>query len=178
MRLNVWKNVFLIWLLCSALSLFAKDLKTFPTKGVDFAQFKTYRWAPPRFLGKTGIVENDPVVGPLVKEAVDSELSKKGLTQVTEGGDLEVLTMVMLDASPQVEAAYYAGGLDMAYATPIAVMGRYNRKGTLVVNLVDTKTKKSAWVGIDSESLADAGQEKNKGKIGKAAEKMFKKYPN
>ena len=123
-------------------------------------------------------MENDPVVGPLVKEAVDGELAKKGLTQVTEGGDLEVLTMVMLDASPQVEAAYYAGGLDMAYATPIAVMGRYNRKGTLVVNLVDTKTKKSAWVGIDSESLADAGQEKNKGKIGKAAEKMFKKYPN
>lgn len=156
----------------------AGEMKTFPAKDANFAQYKTYTWTPPRFLGKTGIVENDPVVAPLITQAVDSELAKKGLKVVPAGGDLQVLTMALLDANPQMEAAFFAGGLDNAFATPIATMGRYNRQGTLVVNLVDTKTKKSAWVGMATESLAGQGQEKNKKKVAKAAERMFKKYPN
>ena len=146
-------------------------------KGANFAAYKTYRWAAPRILTKTGVIENDPVVAPLIKEAVNRELSKKGLTMVSEGGDLEVLTLGSTDAEPQVLAAYYAGGLDMAFATPIATMGRYNRRGTLVVNLVDTSTKKSAWVGMATESLDRPGEEKNKAKVSKAEERMFNKYP-
>jgi hypothetical protein len=177
--LKLQRTVLLALYVCSVLPAgFAGELKTFPAKGANFSEYKTYRWAAPRFLSKTGVVENDPVVAPLIRQAVDGELAKKGLTQVTDGGDLEVLTMALTDAVPQVEAAYYAGGLNMAFDTPIATMGRYNRQGTLVVNLVDTKTKKSAWVGIATESLAAAGQEKNKNKIHKAAERMFKKYPN
>jgi hypothetical protein len=176
--LQLSRKVLLAWCIWSVLpACFAGDLKTFPAKGVDFGAYKTYQWAAPRFLSKTGVVEKDPVVEPQIKQAVDAELAKKGLTPVTDGGDLEVLTMALTDAVPQVEAAYYAGGLNMAFDTPIATMGRYNRQGTLVVNLVDTRTKKSAWVGIATESLVAAGQEKNKSKIRKAAERMFKKYP-
>lgn len=177
MNVQISRRLLLGWFASSFAPAYAGKLKTIPAKDANFAAYKTYRWTPPRILAKTGVVENDPVVAPLIKEAVDRELQKKGLTPVTEGGDLEVLTMGLRDASAQVEAAYYAGGLDMAFATPIATMGRYHKEGTLVVNLVDTKTKKSAWVGIATESLVEKGEEKNKAKVAKAAERMFKKYP-
>lgn len=179
MLLNSWTNLLVAALagcvivpVCSA-----GDVKTFPAKGVDLSQYKTYQWAAPRFLAKTGVVENDPVVAPLIKDAVNRELAAKGFTPLEKGADVEVLTMVLLDAVPQVEAAFYANGMDMAFATPTATMGRYNRQGTLVVNLMDTKTKKSVWAGMATESLVKQGEEKNKKKVSHAAERMFKKYP-
>jgi hypothetical protein len=41
--------------------------------GVDFSQYKTYQWLPPRMLAKTGLIEDDPVIAPLVKEAVNRQ---------------------------------------------------------------------------------------------------------
>ena len=152
-------------------------VRAFAGKGVDLSQYKTYQWLPTRALTNTGLVENDPVLTPLIKEAVNRELTKLGLTEVTEGADLQVATGLTKHASPQVEAVVLASGAQgMYYATPIATMGRYNRNGSLIVNLIDPKTKTSAWAGVAEEDLSDmegAGQKK----IGKAAASLFKKYP-
>src|SRR4051812_34748289 len=144
--------------------------------GTDMTHYKTYQWLPTRVLTGTGIVENDPVLTPLIKDAVNRELRQRGLTEVQAGGDLQISAGITTHAVPQVEAAALAGPPDLMYATPIAIMGRYNRKGSLIVNLIDSQTKRSAWAGLAEEDLNDtkgAGQKK----IGKAAGKLFSKYP-
>ena len=151
-------------------------VRTQLTPGADMTRYKTYQWLPTRALRNTGLVENDPELTPLIKEALNRELQQRGLTEVAEGGDLQVSTAVTTHATPQVEAVWFAGPQDLDFATPIATMGRYNRKGSLFVNLIDSRTKKSAWLGMAEENLNDmkgAGLKK----IGKAAENMFKKYP-
>jgi len=65
----------------------------------------------------------------------------------------------------------------MMYGTPMATMGRYNHEGTLVVNLIDTRSKKSAWVGLVTETI-DRGEGTGQKKLPVAAAKMFKKYPS
>jgi len=139
------------------------------------ARYKTYQWLPTRALTGAGVVENDPVITPLIKDAVNRELNQRGLTEVATGGDLQIAAIVTTHADAQVEAVFMPGP-DFYYGTPVATMGRYNRKGSLILNLIDTKTKKSTWSGIAVEDLNDtkgAGQKK----IGKAAENLFKKYP-
>jgi hypothetical protein len=144
--------------------------------GIDMSVYKTYQWLPPRILDKVGVVENDPVIAPLIKEAVNRQLTQRGLREVPEGGDLQVSAGVLQDYIPQVEAVVFGGPTHMMYETPIATMGRYNREGTLIVNLIDTKTKKSAWIGLVTESL-DRTPGSGQKKIGPAAEKLFKKFP-
>ena len=154
----------------------AGNVRTNLAAGIDMRQYKTYQWLPTRVLTGTGVVENDPVLTPLIKDAVNRELKGRGLTEVATDGDLQVATGITTHAVPQVEAVLFAGPQDLTYATPIATIGRYNRKGSLIVNLIDSKTKKSAWAGLAEEDLADvqgAGQKK----IGKAAGSLFKKYP-
>jgi Domain of unknown function (DUF4136) len=155
----------------------AGKVRAFSAPNADLSQYKTYQWLPTRALTNTGIVEDDPVLTPLIKEAVNRELTRLGLIEVAGGGDLPVATGLTKHASPQVEAVVLASGAEgMYYATPIATIGRYNRKGSLIVNLIDSKTKTSAWAGIAEEDLSDmkgAGQKK----IGKAAVNLFKKYP-
>jgi hypothetical protein len=62
------------------------------------------------------------------------------------------------------------------FTASTATVGRYNHEGTLIVNLIDAKTQKSAWCGMAKESVDNkpgAGMKK----IGPAATKLFKKYP-
>src|SRR3954467_8401476 len=155
---------------------YAGSVRAHAAPGADFTRYKTYHWLPTRVLTGTGLVENDPVLTPLIKEAVNQQLTQRGLTEVAEGGDLQISAGITTHAVPQLEAVLFAGPQDLTYATPIATIGRYNRKGSLIVNLIDSGTKKSAWAGLAEEDLNDvqgAGQKK----IGKAAVKLFKKYP-
>jgi Domain of unknown function (DUF4136) len=155
---------------------FAGKPKTAVGVNIDFSSYKTYRWLPTRILTKAGVVEDDPTIVPAVRNAVNRELTARGLTEVAEGGDLQVSTFVLTTSVPQLEAVIFAGGVPLDFATPIASMGRYNREGTLAINLIDTKTKKYAWAGMITESVDNkpgAGVKK----IGPAAEKLFSKFP-
>jgi hypothetical protein len=155
---------------------FGGKVKTLSGKDADFASYKTYEWLPTKIRTGAGIVENDPEVTPLIKQAVNEQLAKKGLREVPSGGDLQVATLILTESVPQVEALVFSTGTQPNWGTAVTTVGRYNREGSLFVNLIDTKTKLSAWVGMATESLPDK-QGSGKKKIATAAEKMFKKYP-
>jgi len=122
------------------------------------------------------MVENDPEFAPLIKDAINGELSRKGLKEVPEGGDLQVSALALAQSIPQLEGFIFTGATPDFFTAPVATVGRYNREGTLVVNLIDTKTQKSAWCGMAKESI-DNKPGAGKKKIGPAAAKLFKKYP-
>ncbi len=156
-------------------AIHAGKAKAHAAPGIDLSKYKTYQWLPTRVLRKTGLVENDPVLTPIIKDAVNRELKQLGLTEVSEGGDLQVATGITTHSVPQVEAVYMPGP-DFYFGTPVATMGRYNQKGALIVNLIDAKLKKSAWAGVAEEDLKNLEGDGQK-KISKSAENLFKKYP-
>jgi hypothetical protein len=166
-------------LLC-ALALtpcFAGKVITQVGKDADFSRYKTYQWLPTRLLAKTGLIENDPAFTALVKEAVNRELDKRGMREVSEGGDLQIATTGFSVSVPQVEALITTGGGDPLFGTqPIGTVGRYNKEGTLVVNLIDSRTKRSAWAGMVTDSLDNKPGSGSK-KISKGTADLFKKYP-
>jgi hypothetical protein len=151
-------------------------------KKIDFTRYKTYQWYPPRILKKTGISENDDVVAPLIKTAVNRELARRNLMEVASGGDLQVSTWALSESIPNIDALIYAGGARLPAGSmidpvqaPVASMGRYNKEGTVVVNLIDAATKKSAWAALATSSYSDVY---NLGPtIDKAVGQMFNKYP-
>jgi hypothetical protein len=156
---------------------FAGKVQTWTGKNADFSRYKTYEWLPVRVLTKAGVVENDETAAPLIKAAVNKQLALQGLKEVEKGGDLQVSAGALAESIPQVEALILPmGAYGLDYATPIATIGRYNKEGTLVVNLIIGGTKNFAWLGIAKESVDNkpgAGLKK----IDKAATAMFKKYP-
>jgi hypothetical protein len=160
---------------------FAGDVQVVVGKDADFSLYKTYEWLPTKVLTKTGIVEDDPTTTPIVKDAVNRELAAKGLKQVEAGGDLQVATAILTASIPQVEALILPGapqygaygGFEMS---PSVTVGRYNREGTFVINLIDARTKKSAWAAMVKKAIDNKPGSGLK-KIPKAASELFKKYP-
>jgi Domain of unknown function (DUF4136) len=154
----------------------AADVKTYPGRDVDFAQFKTYQWLPTRVLGKAGIVEDEPTLGPLLRSAVNKQLLKLGLTESSGPADLQVAVFGLREADAHLEAVIFSFVGDAEWGTsPRFTVGRFTHKGALVVNLIDTKTKKSAWAGISKKGIRPTGVRPED--IEKAAANLFKKYP-
>ena len=155
------------------------ETKVFVSKTQDVSQRSTYTWLPPRLFTKEGVKENDPEFAPIIREAVNRELTKKGYREVPTGGDLQIMSAGVGVASSQLEAilvtygfAAYDGYYGPMTASPIT---RINHEGVLLVALVDPKTNKGIWSGYDSEALS--GRSSVPKAIDKAASKLFKKLP-
>jgi len=170
--------LFSMLLACAGLTQPVRAAKVRTQGGKQLYQYKSYQWFPPRVLTKLGLEENHPA-NPILKEVVGQQLSGVGLTEVADGADLQIQAWVFTQSVPQLEAMIYSIDPYMLYGTPIATVGRYNREGTLLLNLVDRRTKKSAWAAMVTNSLPTGTLEPDqiRAKLDKAAQDIFKKYP-
>jgi hypothetical protein len=87
-------------------------------------------------LTNVGEVENHPA-NPILKEVIGQQLTQKGRQELAGGADLQIQVTVLTDTTPQLEAvvfAYFPGDWS---PTQVASLGRYNRTGTLCLNLID-----------------------------------------
>jgi hypothetical protein len=164
-------------------ALWAGEVTAYPAKNIDVNAYKTYAWLPPRVLTKMGVIEDHPA-NPVLKEAVGQQLSQRGLREVAADPDLQIQVWILTESVPQIEAVIVAAmavdvGTYMILGDPIATVGRYNRQGTLYLNLIDRRTKKSAWFAMATDSLPTNALEPDKlrAKLEKAARDIFKKYP-
>jgi Domain of unknown function (DUF4136) len=172
----------MLWALVAFLGLLpvlatGNEVQSFPARGATLSSYTTFKLLPTRLLTGMGVVENDPDVSPFILAALRKELTRKGLTEVPEGADLEVASGALAVGIPQVEALIFSPMNDALWGTaPITTIGRYNREGTLIVNLIDRRTNKSVWVGVAKRALGSPSSRKKD--IDKAAGAMFKKYPS
>jgi hypothetical protein len=166
-------------MIVSQVPAFAGKMLVEVEKGADFSKFKTYQWVPTRTLTKKGIVDNDPEFTPAIESAVNKQLQLRGLKEVQSGADLKVACSVINEPIPQMDAILPLGGPELEYNTGMnqQVLNdvRINDKGTFVMNLIDVKTKQSAFFAAASQMLPTSKEEVKK--IEEQVVKMFKKYP-
>jgi len=175
------KSILVISLLALAGQLspvFAAKAKVVAAPGVSMANYKTYQWLPPRVLDKDGINEHHPANG-LIKVVLGQQLTQVGLKEAGEDADLAVQVYVTTASVPQLEAVLLGEGYNFDYGTVVASMGRYNREGSLYINLIDRKTKKSVWAGMMTDNLkrGTLTAEEITEKLEKTAAGIFKQYP-
>ena len=153
------------------------EVKAGAAKGVDLSRYKTFQILPVRILTKKGIVEDDPVLSPVIAAALRRELTEKGLTEVAASPDLQVLPGALQTVFPSIDAMFYnfVGDADWG-SSPVFTVGRYNKEGTLFVNMVDPRDNKTVWLGFAKRAVGKPSS--LKGDLDKAADELFKKYPS
>jgi hypothetical protein len=169
---------------CLTTPLFADKVTVYPNPKADFGRYRTYQWLPPRVLTRIGIDDNNPA-NPLLKQVLGQQLSQKGLSEVSDGADLQIQVWVLTETVPQLEAIIFSelsidvSNSGMSVSDSVAGVMQYNRKGTIYFNLIDTQTKQSAWFAMVSDSLPNGTlkQEEIREKLNRAAIQLFKKYP-
>jgi hypothetical protein len=166
------------------LSAQAQKIKVVCDKQVDFAQFKTFAWAP------HGAVAH-PLLAANVVGAVEEQLQARGLRKAEANANPGLIIQVY--GSVDQDSTFYSN--DPLYLTSGGVppfdpsfsgsllTGMYGNttvtihKGQLVVDLIDAANKKLVWRGMSSQNLAAHNPDKLLGQVNTAISKMFKQYP-
>jgi len=173
------KLILVILIMFSGTSISAQKVSVGADPAVDVSRYKTYAWA-------TEMVSPNPVVSGIVVSSVDSQLFAKGLKKVATDPELTVVVFGSSESDIHVSNPSWAPSLN-SLATGIAV-GSHSfviTKGTLVVDMLDTKTNNSVWRGQATDTL-DHGPTGDRVKDAKTVEKpirsavkkMFKQFPH
>ena len=165
------------------------DARTDYDPAADFTKFHTYVWAGGKDITTQGVLENS-LVDKRVKEIVTRQLTAKGLTEVAVGqpSDLVVRYWVGIKEKQQIESVPGAGfGYGYGYGYGPYWGGRWgpaydevivnnNREGTLIVDLIDARSKELAWRAYLVQTV-DKDINKTAAKAEKNAEAAFANYP-
>jgi len=176
---------FLVALICLLVltvgSTFAQDVTYNFDKSTDFSKFKTYKW-----VAIKGAQKLDTLADKQIRDAIDAELSKKGLTKTdAETADLYIGYQPSLGEEKQL-TTYNTGwgyGPGWGYGYPGSMGSSTSQTttiliGQLALDMYDSANHDLVWRGIASKTLdPQAKPEKREKNIQKAAAKLLKNYP-
>jgi hypothetical protein len=139
-----------------AYSVQAQDVHYNYLPGTDFSKYHTYRW-----VTIEGGAHPNQIVDAEIKQAIDSQLAKKGLTKTdSDKADLAIGYQVAVDQEKQWNAYGMGGGIrwgGMASATSSTI-----DVGTIVLDMYDPSTKQLVWTGRATKTMnPSSSQEKN-----------------
>lgn len=144
-------------------------------KGTDFSKLKTYAWV-------SGTNLRDELNHKRIMDAVDAQLVAKGFTRVDPSANPDVLVAYHASFNQNLEINGFSsgwGGYRWGAARSGSARVDQITTGTLVVDIVNAKSKTIVWRGVATKELDEkASPEKRDKNINKAAEKMFKNYPH
>jgi len=172
-------------MLCAGVALalgsgaWAQDVKVDYDKDANFGAIKT-------FSLKLGTSWGNQISEKRVSDEITQALAEKGWKQAPEGqADAQVVLHGATETKRTLNTFYsgmgmggygYRGWGGMGGMGTATTTESEYRVGTLVVDMFDKTGKSLLWRGIAQDELSDK-PEKNAKKLGKASDKLFKKFP-
>jgi hypothetical protein len=148
-------------------------------ENVDFSNYKTFAF------DKEGA--RNPYVNTLIVDAVERELTSRGLAKVNTDPDLKVVYLAATVPNLQVQNVPFYHVVNPAYSGMVgsATMNMWDvTTGTLVIDLLDRKSDRVVFRGTITDVLQRAPSADLKADakivskpINKGVAKIFKKYP-
>jgi hypothetical protein len=146
----------------------------------DFSKYKTWTWfvgPKPSGAGLDSLNENR------IRTALEAELPLSGLTKAADaaGADLQVAyhasVSQRIDVTPTTVSFGYGWGHGYVGTSYGADVRTYDQ-GTLIVDLLDAKTKALAWRGTARATVyRDADPEYRTERIREAVQAILERYP-
>jgi len=159
---------------------FAHKVRVDYDHSVNFAKYKTFMWV------EKPQTEN-PLMDDRIVNAVNAQLSARGLELVTTNADMSIKATQSIQAIPIFNTIYDGGGWGgpcwgacwgwgggPGFAT--TYVNTY-LEGTTTVDLFDTASGKAIWRGVATGGVSSK-PEKNSAKTAKVITEMFEGYPS
>ena len=182
------KRVFcfsIVLLLLAAAAALAQDVRYNFDKNTDFSKFKTYKWVPIK-----GADHANDLVDKQIKDALDAELARKGLSKVEgDSADLYIGYQTAVGQEKQFNSystdwgyggGWYRGGWYGGAGGSTTTTGQTSTiyTGQLAVDMYDSANRDLVWRGVASKTLdPKAKPEKQQKNLAKAVTKLLKNYP-
>lgn len=193
--MNILKYIAALFLFVSFTAC-GPSVSTTKQDRVSLSKFNTFAYLPNTGIDVPKKNETDEDVNELVIKTINANLQNAGYTINRNNPDLLVLVSTKIDfdsetipngtyaSYPYTAGAtavstyygnyYYAGFADYGGITGYNTDSYSYKEGTVVIDIVNRKTKESVWKGASSESLYDENQADA---IAYLVNEIFKEYP-
>ena len=168
----------------AAVNSLGQDVRYNFDKNADFSKFRTYEWV----VIKDATVAND-LATKQIKEAVDAELTTKGLNKVNDDtANLYIGYQAAIGQEKQFTSFnsdwgygggwyrggwYGGGGMSTTTGSTTTIY-----VGQLVLDMYDSANRDLVWRGVASKTLDQkAKPDKQQKNLAKAIKKLLKNYP-
>ena len=150
--------------------------------GANFAAYKSYEWVD--IPGPGGAVP-DQLIDQAIKQAVNEQLSQKGMTQVERDGYLKIGYHTLIREEKSIDLSGFGtgtgpwgGGLGGWNSGTVTGQTSTIPVGTLVIDLYDPIRKQLVWRGDVTKVLdLNKNPDKNYRVLQKSMRNLFKNYP-
>jgi Domain of unknown function (DUF4136) len=167
--------------LTGAATASAQDVRYNFDKDANFSSFKTYKWVVIKGADPVGDIAEK-----MIKDTVDAELAKKGLTKSDGEADLYIGYQAAVGTEKQYTSydtgwgygpgyggGWYGGGGGMTTGSTSTIY-----VGQLALDIYAAKPQKLVWRGAASKTLdPKAKPDKQQKNLTKAVAKLLKNYP-
>lgn len=167
-----------ILIMLGGLMTFAQKVQVGADRTIDISKYRTYGWDM-----KT--TSQNPHLNQMVIDNVDLELAAKGLRKVDSDPELIVVFWAAAENDLHITYPTWAPGFNSVQTG--VVVGSQSwpvTKGTLVIDISDSKTKNGVWRGTATDTLkhGPTGDKASDAKsvekqLKKSIKKMFKQFP-
>jgi len=140
----------------------------------EFERFKTWDWAPDRDQEQRGVLADETMRG-RVEHVLAARLEDAGLRRAAEGETPDLLVRYQGDVGTGKTINTSAGALANWYDPGYVTTQFSEQRASLIVDLIDRSTSVLAWRLYVDEKFG--GPNDPPGKLRKAMEKGFAKYP-
>ncbi len=157
----------------AALGCSTLEMSTDFNPGTDFSGYRTFDF-------KEGSKPRDPVARRSVEYAIQTALEGRGLRYAESGGDLDIFVHFVLDTELRFETYGYdtIGWYGWGWGGPTVTTVRAIPIGTLLIDLVDSRSKALLWRGLVKDEISTTlyPEEREKKAIG-IARQLFANFP-
>ncbi len=154
------------------------DVTTDYDREANFAAYQSFDWMErhnPRDGGPAGNLGlNDPLAQKRIRNAVERELLAKGIKQVESSPDLLVMVHAATQNKVDIDRYGYRYGRFGRRVGVVTTVDRY-KEGTILVDLVDAKSKELVWRGTAQDALRKGDSRADY--IDECLKQLFKEYP-
>jgi len=166
----------------------SQDVRYNFSKDTDFSKFKTYKW-----VSIKGAQQANDIVDKEIKDSIDAELAKKGLSKVdSDSADLMIGYQTAIGTEKQFTSFssgmgpgwgagpgwygggwYGGGGMSTTTGSTSTIY-----TGMLDLDMYDSASKDLVWRGTATKTIdPKAKPDKQQKNLNKAVAKLLKNYP-
>jgi hypothetical protein len=160
-----------VWLYSSGVAR-AQDVGYNYVPGTNFSKYKSYKWVEIQ-----GVKYPNQLLDTQIKQAIDSQLAMKGLTQ-TDADHADLYVTYQAAITQQLQWSTYGMGGGWYWGGMVTTTSSIINVGTLVLDIYDAAVKQLIWRGDATKTLNPSKDpQKNLQRLQKAMAKLLKNYP-
>jgi hypothetical protein len=136
---------------------------------VNFRDYRTYSW-------RNGTPSANSLMDQRIIRSIERELRRKGLQEVSSGGDLRVAYHLSFDRRLEIFSWDYLSGPYWSDTWSRRTEVRAVPEGLLVVDLIDGRRNQLVWRGVATDELTESETDMES-RIGYVTAELFEDYP-